>query len=128
MKKSFAILAVVLAVFSMLYFSSTALAGKAAVGSVDLVSESGTLKSSMTFNYQNFVNFSSSIHRIQISNSLDFSSPVTVTAASSSQTSGVNCGALNSGTAYWRVVELSEEGAPVEISTPDYRQFTLPSN
>jgi hypothetical protein len=125
MKKSFAVAAVILAVFSMLYFSGTALAGKAYLGSVGLSSESGT-KSSMTFNYTHFVNFNASTQRVQVSNATSFSSPIEVVVGSSTQTSGVDCTALTSGQAYWRIIELDGD-SKINISEPQYLGFTLPN-
>jgi hypothetical protein len=124
MKKSFAITVIIIAVFSILSFSLTASEDAPAGDCVNFTGMSGT-KSNMTFYYDSFANCSSSIHRIQVSNSSSFSYSVTVPIACGTQTSGVDCSALNSGTAYLRAIEISEEGIEV-ISCLPIRQFTLP--
>jgi hypothetical protein len=122
MKKLFALTAVVIAVISMLYFSANAYAGKAYLGSVDLDSEAGLVKSSMTFNYTFLSGFAPGNQQIEISNSTSFSSPVQVTLQLPHMSSiTVDCSALSSGQAYWRITE----GGTV-ISTVSNRPFTLP--
>jgi hypothetical protein len=123
--KKIGLIIVLTAFFLMLYFPREALSAKPQFGIVIITGVSGQSINAVTFTYKFLLGFNPKTQSIQVSNSLNFALSVTE-HLKNDHTVTVNCGALNPGTAYCRIVEGNND-IIVQISvSPHIWAFLLP--